>query len=295
MASLPFYIVDVFAFKKYTGNPLAVILASAGLSSEEMQQIAREMNYSETTFILSTTPQEDGFRVRIFTPTKEIPFAGHPTLGTAYIIKKILNYQKTPIFLHLQVGPIPVNFETNEGGEELLWMTQLSPQFGECYPQAKIAPALNLRVADIDPAFPIQEVSTGLPFLIIPLKSLEALKRARLKKEIFYPVIKDGQARAPLLFCPESYSGQSHLGVRVFADYYGVPEDPATGSANGCLAGYLVRHRYFGASNINVKVEQGFEINRPSLLYLRASEEKEGLIKVKVGGQAILVAQGELI
>jgi len=122
MSSLSFYIVDVFGSKKYTGNPLAVVLSSPDLPSEQMQQIALEMNYSETTFILASSPQEKGFPVRIFTPTKEVPFAGHPTLGTAFIIKKIFNYQKTPILLHLQVGVIPVYSEKNKEGQEILWM-----------------------------------------------------------------------------------------------------------------------------------------------------------------------------
>ena len=295
MSSLSFYIVDVFGSKKYTGNPLAVVLSSPNLPSEQMQQIALEMNYSETTFILASSPQEKSFPVRIFTPTKEVPFAGHPTLGTAFIIKKIFNYQKTPILLHLQVGVIPVYSEKNKKGQEILWMQQLAPQFGQSYPPAPIATALNLSSTDIDTHLPVQEVSTGLPFLIVPLKSLRALKSACLRRELFYPLAQKGQARALPLFCPESYSGQSHISVRVFADYYGVPEDPATGSANGCLAGYLVRHRYFGSANLNIKVDQGYEINRPSLLYLRASEKAQGEIEVEVGGLTFLIAHGELV
>jgi|Deesub1362B_J571_1020462.scaffolds.fasta_scaffold00006_138 trans-2,3-dihydro-3-hydroxyanthranilate isomerase len=295
MASFRFYLVDVFAPKKYAGNQLAVVLAEKGLSTEKMQLIALEMNYSETTFILSSLPEQNGFPVRIFTPTTEIPFAGHPTLGTAFIIKKIFHYEKAPIMLNLQVGPIPVAPEINENGEEIYWMTQLPPQFGRNYSPEKIAPALNLSPTDIDPNYPIQEVSTGLPFLVVPLCSLSALRQAKLEKNLFYQVVNKGLARAPLIFCPESYTGHHHLSVRVFADYYGVPEDPATGSANGCLAGYLAHYQYFGSSDLNIRVEQGFEVKRPSLLYLRASPDEKGTIKVEVGGQVILVARGELI
>jgi len=133
-----------------------------------------------------------------------------------------------------------------------------------------------------------------LPFIIVPLKTLDATKRSKINKEVFFKLIENTQAKMVLLFCPETYNRDNNLNVRVFCDYYGIPEDPATGSGNGCLAGYLVRNRYFGTSKIDVRVEQGHEIGRPSLLYLRA-EEKSGKIEVFVGGKVVMVAKGKLV
>jgi len=153
---------------------------------------------------------------------------------------------------------------------------------------------LSINQADIDDRYPIQEVSTGTPFIMVPLKTLSAAKRATIDKAEYLGLIENTQAKAILIFCPETLSDANHLTVRVFADYYGVPEDPATGSANGCLAGYLVKHRYFGKDQTNVRVEQGHQINRPSLLLLKA-QEKGKEIDVFVGGRAQMVAKGEFI
>jgi len=153
---------------------------------------------------------------------------------------------------------------------------------------------LNIDKKEIDERLPIQEVSTGLPFIIVPLKGLDALRRVKINKDKYFDLIKNLEAKAILVFCPETYNKENHLNVRVFADYYGVSEDPATGSANGCLAAYLTRYRYFGKSKINIRVEQGYEINRPSLLFLKA-EEKDGEIEVNVGGKVVMVARGEFV
>jgi trans-2,3-dihydro-3-hydroxyanthranilate isomerase len=290
-----FYILDVFAEEKYAGNQLAVVRDAAALSDSQMQKIAKEMNYSETTFILSDEPREGGFDVRIFTPSAEVPFAGHPTLGTAYIIQKeIIKKPTDTIILNLKVGQIPVTFELKENKEELLWMKQKEPTFGELFNRDSIAHALSIGEDDIDNKFPIQRTSTGLPFIIVPLKTLKALKRSKINKDAFFKLIENTQAKMVLLFCPETYNRDNNLNVRVFCDYYGIPEDPATGSGNGCLAAYLVKHRYFGKDQIDIRVEQGYEISRPSLLYLRA-EEKNDKINVFVGGKTIMVAKGELI
>ncbi|MFX1254660.1 MAG: PhzF family phenazine biosynthesis protein [Promethearchaeota archaeon] len=290
-----FYIVDVFAEKKYEGNQLAVVLNAKDLSGSEMQQIAKEMNYSETTFILSEGKQDSGYDVRIFTPKEEIPFAGHPTLGTAYIIgREIVGERIKSIELNLKVGKIPVELNYKEEKLDVLWMKQKTPIFGRIFNPEHIAQALSLDKMDMDEKFPIQEVSTGLPFIITPLKSLNAIKRAKIVEKDFFDLIKDSEAKAILLFCSETYNSENDLCVRVFAHYYGVPEDPATGSANGCLSGYLSKYRYFGKESIDVRVEQGYEIDRPSLLLLR-SEQTEGTIEVKVGGKVILIAKGQFV
>lgn len=295
MGKLTFYIVDVFAEEKYAGNQLAVFRGGQALSSVEMQKIAKEMNYSETTFIMSETQHTNCFDVRIFTPKEEVPFAGHPTLGTAHIIRdEIIQKSVETIVLNLKVGQIPVTFYKESNGNIICWMKQIEPTFGQRLKAEEIAPVLNLTPSEIDDRFPIEEVSTGLPFLIVPLKTIKSTKRATIAKEKYFDLIENMWAKGILIFCPESRSEQNHINVRVFVDYYGVPEDPATGSGNGCLAGYLVKHRYWGKPNIDIRAEQGYEIGRPSLLFLRA-DEKESHIHIFVGGRAITIAKGEFV
>ena len=295
MAALLFFIVDVFAEKKYAGNQLGVFLQAEGLSDAQMQQLAKEMNYSETTFILSQEPRSGGYDVRIFTPDKEVPFAGHPTLGTAYIIQQeIIGQPIDKVVLNLKVGQIPVTFSYGESGPENLMMKQKEPTFGSQIAAEAIAPILDLQKNELDERFPIEDVSTGLPFVIVPLKTLDSLKRIRVDTDKYLKLVEDLEAKAILAFCQQTHHEQNDLCVRVFANYYGVPEDPATGSANGCLAGYLVKHRYWGKSRIDIRVEQGYEIGRPSLLFLKA-EDNHGKIDVFVGGTVIKIARGEFV
>lgn len=295
MEKLVFYIVDVFAEEKYAGNQLGVFRHGNRLSDAEMQRIAKEVNYSETTFILSEEEREGGYDVRIFTPEQELPFAGHPTLGTAYVIQQeIIREPVETVILNLKVGQIPVSFNYSEGKVDIMWMKQKHPVFGGILDKSRVSNVLSLEEEAVDGRFPIQEVSTGVPSIIVPLKTLDAVKQSRVAQDMYFDLIKDTEAKAILVFCPEPYSGENDLNVRMFADYYGVPEDPATGSANGCLAGYLVKYRYFGKDQIDIRVEQGYEIGRPSLLYLRA-EERESEIDVAVGGRAVMIARGEFL
>jgi trans-2,3-dihydro-3-hydroxyanthranilate isomerase len=292
----PLYQVDVFAETKYAGNQLAVVRGASGLSTLEMQKIAAEMNYSETTFILSDQERNGGFDVRIFSLDEELPFAGHPTLGTAYIIQQeILGREVEEVVLNLQVGQIPVTFNYAGGKPDILWMRQIAPSFGVTYDPAEVAKTLGIDAEDIDQRFPIQEVSTGLPFIIVPLKSLEAVRSCRIDQDHYLELISRSAAKSIHVFCPEAYMPENQVNARMFDDYHGIAEDPATGSANGCLAGYLVRNRYFGTSVVDIRVEQGYEIGRPSLLLLKAREEEGGAISVRVGGKVIMVARGELV
>ncbi len=295
MSSVTFCIVDVFAEEKYAGNQLAVFRGGIGLADAEMQRIAREMNFSETTFILSETQRDGGFDVRIFTPREEVPFAGHPTLGTAHIIRhEIMHVAAGKIVLNLKAGQIPVTFGNDAGQEDIYWMKQIEPVFGRRFDPGIIAAVLNLKHSDIDGRFPIEEVSTGLPFIIVPLRGLDALQRARVDKDKYFALIQDSWAKSIAIFCPQPHKPENHVSVRMFGDYYGVPEDPATGSGNGCLAAYLVRHRFWGQNIIDVRAEQGYEIGRPSLLLLKA-EEIDGKINVTVGGRAITIASGRFV
>lgn len=295
MKELTFYIVDVFAVEKYTGNQLAIFTDASTLSEEQMQQLAKEMNYSETTFITSIDLQDGGYDVRIFTPNKELPFAGHPTLGTAYIIQQtIINQPVETVNLNLKVGQIPVTWHNTDDLGEVLWMRQKPPTFHQVFEVSALAPVLSLNMDEIDSRFPIQEVSTGIPFIIVPLKTHESLKRIRVNREKYFELVENTESKEILVFCPETYASENDLSVRVFAEYLGIPEDPATGSANGCLAGYLVEHSYFGEKPVDVRVEQGYEIGRPSLLLLLAQRNKDG-IEVLVGGKVVMVAKGEFV
>ncbi|MBP0030221.1 PhzF family phenazine biosynthesis protein [Roseofilum sp. Guam] len=293
MPSVPFYIVDVFAVKPYSGNQLAVILNAGELTTETMQTIAKEINFSETTFILGDRPENGGYRVRIFTPVQELPFAGHPTLGTAYIIQKaIIGSAVDQVILNLQVGQIRVHWQTKDQTSEILWMKQNPPEFTTTYPREALAPILSLEPEDIDDRFPIQTVSTGIPFIIVPLKTQAALKRCRIEQSLYFEFIENKPAKEIFVFCPETHYPENTFSARMFADSLGIPEDPATGSANGCFAGYLVEQNYLGTQDIDVLVEQGYEINRPSLLRLRAKRNQQ-TISVEVGGQVIPIAKGE--
>ena len=291
MTKLNFHIVDVFAETKYAGNQLAVFRGAGELSGVAMQRIAREVNFSETTFILSDEPNKGGFEVRIFTPREEVPFAGHPTLGTAYIINQaILQDKANEVVLNLKVGQIPVRFSP----DGYCWMKQIQPVFGPTHEAGILADVLGLNVHDLDERFPVEEVSTGLPFFIVPLKTIAALRQAKVDQGKYFELIKNTLAKGILIFCPETHEAGNDLSVRVFVDYYGVPEDPATGSGNGCLAGYLVKQRYFGQERINIRSEQGYEIGRPSLLLLKA-EGSGGKIDIAVGGKCVVVAKGEFV
>jgi trans-2,3-dihydro-3-hydroxyanthranilate isomerase len=285
---MKFYIVDVFAEEKYAGNQLAVVRGGASLPDERLQKIALEMNYSETTFVLSEEEIEGGYDIRIFTPSDEVPFAGHPTLGTAYVIQhEILASPVERITLKLKAGEIPVTFG------EVLWMRQLPPTFGAILDSALFARTLNLETADLDDRSPVQEVSTGLPALIVPLRDLDALRRCKIDWERYAEVA--GPGKILYVFCPEPHDdGPGDLSARMFANDLGVPEDPATGSAAGCLAAYLLEHGYLGTDSVDTRVEQGYEIDRPSLLYLRASRDGDE-IGVDVGGKVQMVASGELV
>ncbi len=295
MPNKVFYIVDVFAEEPFGGNQLAVFLDGSQYRDDTMQKIAREMNFSETTFIMSNREINGSWPVRIFTPREEIPFAGHPTIGTAYVIQTFLIKKPVKrIVLKEKAGDIPVDLSYVNDHPDILTMTQLPPTFGNRADIDVIAEIIRLNPEDIDKRFPLEVVSTGFPALIIPLKTLDALKRASLHRDKYYSYVKHFDTGNFCLFAPETRSRENQLSVRMFAESLGVPEDPATGSANGCLAGYLVRHNYFDKDGIDIKVEQGHEICRPSRLHLYAKKREKDIL-VKVGGKANLFSKGEIL
>ena len=282
---MKFYIVDCFAQQKYQGNQLAVFLPEEDLSSEEMQSIALEMHFSEVSFICSGKQENGGYRVRIFTPDTEVPFAGHPTLGTAYIIWKVLeNCETDQVILNLDAGSIPVTIDG-----DVLTMSQNPPVYGETVDKGILAEILSVDAGLIRDDYPIQWVSTGLAAYIIPMVNAEAVKRCRVNHERFEHFFLEHDKCSLLMVSVES---KHELKVRVFMDDTGFLEDPATGSANGDLAGYLLKHDMLGmGKNLEYTVYQGAEARRPSVLKIRA-EEKNGEYTILVGGSAYVVADG---
>jgi len=291
--SRQFYTVDVFAQEPYAGNQLAVVTDAADLSTTTMQAIAAEFGYSETTFV--TGPPADGaWPVRIFTPAEEIPFAGHPTLGTAWVIREHLADGPTDrVTLDLDVGEVPVAVRETDG-EEVLWMTQQPPTFGDQLSHADLAEVLGLDASQLDADWPVEIVSTGLPTIVVPLSDRAALSAIEVDRAAYDAVTGDREAKNVLAFCADPREADNDLAVRVFAHYYDVPEDPATGSSNGCLAAYLARHDFFGDGRVDARVEQGYEMGRPSLLWHDAEADGDA-ITVRIGGRVIPVATGELV
>ncbi|QLG26956.1 PhzF family phenazine biosynthesis protein [Halorarum halophilum] len=307
MPDNPFHVVDVFARERYTGNQLAVFHDAADLDGDEMLALTRETNFSECTFLVGEA--DGGYDVRIFDPAEEIPFAGHPTLGTAYVLREFVR-ENCPdeLTLNLGVGPIDVRVERGGdngagddgehvdggggGGDELYWMRQIAPDFGGTVPRSLAARLLGLDESDLDD-YPVQTVSTGLPTLVVPLASLGAVERAGTTDPAYTEFIEEYGGHNVLVFTNET-EADGDLHARVFADWAGVPEDPATGSSNGCLAAWLVEHRYFAAREVDVRVEQGFEMDRPSTLHLRAEAEGDD-VAVEVGGRVSPVAEGRLL
>lgn len=286
------FLVDVFAERPHAGNQLAVVVGETGWSSAQMQAFAREMNFSETTFVASSEPRDGGYGVRIFTPSEEVPFAGHPTLGTAWVLRRFFAPASAEVLLYLGIGPVPVTFEARgaRSQDEVVWMKPRTPGFGPRCEAAELAALLGIDPSQIDDRAPCQQVSIGIDFVLMPLRSLVALRALR---PAALPKNAAGRTLFVFAFCPQTYEPGADLAARMFFDAFGIREDPATGSAGACLAAYLSEHRYFGARAVNVRVQQGYELERPSCLYLRA-EATGSETAVSVGGKVALVARGEL-
>lgn len=290
-----FYMVDVFAEQSYSGNPLAVFVGDVPLSDETMQRLAAEMNFSETTFVTSAPESDGGFRVRIFTPAREIAFTGHPILGTAWLIRQHLAVETfEQVLLNLEVGQVPVSFETSDDGREILWFIAPPMVLGATSDHELFATALGLSPADIDVTTPIQMVSAGTSAMIVPLNSLDALHRSKLNLDAFKTLASNGIPPLVYLFCRQTHHPGNDLSVRFFFEAHGVREDPATGNGAAFLGAYLLEHQAFSGSDLSLRIEQGHEVRRPSLIMLRARLNDAGR-EVSVGGVVIPTIQGELL
>ncbi|MEN8736310.1 MAG: PhzF family phenazine biosynthesis protein [Akkermansiaceae bacterium] len=285
MRSLHYHLVDVFTDQPFGGNPLAVFPQSNDLMKAEMQAIAQELNLSETTFLQKAVSDEADCRVRIFTPRCEIPMAGHPTIGTAFaILEKGLLAPKSPDALVFDLGIGQTVVETK--GQ--VTMHQPVPEFGETLDGTALAEALGLSADDLIEGAPVQVVSAGVPFILVPLKSLDAVKRASLSLEKLDQVCAAIETREVMPFCLGSETSEASAHTRMFAPRFGIIEDPATGSAQGPLGAY--REKYGLTEDCTMIHEQGFEMGRPSIISIEMMEDGSA----KVGGSCVLMGQGEI-
>lgn len=290
-----FYLLDVFAEGQYAGNQLAVFRNASLLREEEMRRLAQEVHFSETAFVLSDEVHDGGFDVRVFTPAEEIPFSGHAVLGAAWILQReLIRKPIHSIRVNLGVGPVEVGFAYHYGGVDTVWVSHLAPRFLTELPPDGVAAALGLDLSDIDERWPVQEVSTGLPFVMVPIRSLAAMRRAHVVPDELAVLLEQTAARALYLFTSETYNAENDLNARMFAPHYGIAEDPATGAGAGCLVAYTLQHVRPGAPAVDLRIEQGYEMRRPSILVARGTRDDGGM-RVTVGGRVAMVAQGQFI
>jgi len=283
--------VDVFTVNVLEGNALAVVLDGRGLTDAEMQAIARETNLSETTFVFPRDPdieRQSGIRVRIFTAREELPFAGHPTLGTAFVLRGATLAGE--IKLQLNVGPVLVRFEDAAGQPSFGEMTQQQPRFGRQHQRDAVAKVLNLSLDDFAPDLPLETVSTGLAFTIVPLRSLSVVRGLHIDHARCSAYLAETEGKFFYFVTRETVDASARLHARMFF-YNG--EDPATGSAAGCTAAWMVAHGV-ARPDERVLIEQGLETNRPSRIYVRASREDNRVVNVRVGGHAVEILRAEL-
>jgi trans-2,3-dihydro-3-hydroxyanthranilate isomerase len=293
-----YHLVDVFADRAFGGNPLAVFLDGRGLSDALMQAIAKEFNLSETTFVLPPENPANDFRVRIFTPAEELPMAGHPTVGTTFVLTRAglvrPGTDRTMITLEEGVGPIPVAIYWENGKPSFIEMQQPLPKFGPpIEDRAGIAEMLSLETEAIRAELPIQVVSCGVPFLFVPVKTLAAMRQIRFRRDV------EERLKLPeqniFVFTTETEFAGSAVHSRMFSPSLGVSEDAATGGATGPLGCYLVRHRVIPSENeLRCVSEQGVEMGRPSFLHIRIKHAAGEIIAVHVGGNCCYMGNGQL-
>ena len=301
MPEFHYVTLDVFTSTPFGGNQLAVFPDARGIPESLLLPITREFNYSETTFCYPPADAKHAARVRIFTPGAEVPFAGHPTVGTAIALvtlgKAGSPSGESKIVLEEQVGPIPVTVQVGADGSAFAQFAVAKlAEFGPPAPsRGKLAEILTLDAEDIlgAPMAP-QGVTCGLPFLIVPLRSVEAVSRARVRMEPWEATLKGSWASELFVFAKDPDGGASHYHARCFVPGLGVPEDPATGSANACLAGYLASRAPQLDGTLRWSVDQGVEMGRPSRIEIEADKSAGAITAIRVGGAAVRMSEGTL-
>ncbi len=300
MRSYGFFTVDVFTDRIFGGNQLAVFPQADGLTDHEMQSIAREMNLSETTFVFPPEDAGNTCKVRIFTPGEELPFAGHPTLGTAHVLvaSGAVAASGGPTEVVLEEGVGPVRVSVSKRGPRLTF-AQLSapqmPEFGPTPPAAEdLAAILSTSPSAIAADEPIQAVSSGVPMLFLPIAKLEAMARLQVNRTLWNETLGDFWARAVFAWTRETVHADSDVHARMFAPLFGIEEDPATGAAAAALAGYLGVREGPATGTVRWRVEQGLEMGRPSFLDVEADKRDGEIVAVRVGGCVVPVSRGEM-
>lgn len=302
---LQYYKADVFADEPFGGNPVAVIPDAGDLTDREFQQIAREMNLSETVFVVPPTDPAAVAKLRIFTPTQEIPFAGHPVIGTFFVLSMLekfpLQEPATRFLFECNIGLFPVELLVSKGQVEQVIMSQPTPQFlgvvdgiQDLY---EISQALGLNKTNItDTRLPIEIVSTGLPVAIVPVRSLTAVKAIHVDLTGTKTVCDRLGVNGIMVFTHMTVEDWANVHTRMFAAPIGIIEDPATGSASGALGAYLVKNGVVDVGpTTEIYMEQGYEIDRPSKILVQVFSDDDMIQKIKVGGQSVLVAEGKLL
>lgn len=290
---------DVFTNEPLAGNQLAVFPDARGLDPARMQRLAREMNFSESTFILPAEQPDTDIRMRIFTPFLEMPSAGHPTIGSTFALAHlgVIPSGARRFVFGLNVGPTPVDLEWKNGALSFAWMTQLNPTFGPpVEARAEVAAALSLQERDLAPDLPVQEISCGAPFLLVPLRDRATVDRASGDLARFRSLAAKTGSQLPIfLFAIDSSTGGTAYS-RMFAPDFGIIEDPATGIASGPLGCYLVRYGIVsGAAAQAIISDQGVAMGRPSRIHMAIAGRPDQITEVKVGGEAVLVSRGEFV
>ena len=301
MRKLRYHLVDVFTDRAFGGNQLAVVTNGRGISSELMQSIARELNLSETTFVLPPEDSANDYHVRIFTPSSELPMAGHPTVGTSFILAREhmierASADETVIKLEEGVGTIPVTINFKDDQPDFIEMRQPLPKFGPRFEdKSLIAEMLSIRPEAIEEAWPLEVVSCGVPFLYVPVKNLESVRSIRFRLDVWDRVLKDFASAQVFVFTTETEHEGSSVHSRMFAPGLGVQEDPATGGASGPLGCYLVRHKVFPSlEKAEFTSEQGIEMKRPSFIKIVIEQDGDEITGVRVGGQCRFMGEGYL-
>lgn len=299
MRRLHYHLVDVFTDRAFGGNPLAVVTNGRGVCEETMQAVAKEFNLSETTFVLPPDDPRHDWRVRIFTPAHELPMAGHPTVGTAFVLAREhlipRGGRESNVIFEEGVGPVPVRVEFEGGEPSFAEMSQPLPKFGpRLHDRGAVARMLSLEESDLESDLPVEVVSCGVPFIYVPLRSLDAARRARPRVDLIERVSNEhGLPPEVFVFTRESEGAGSTVHSRMFAPGMGITEDPATGAASGPLGCYLVRYNLVECDPAaDIVSEQGIEMGRPSYVRIRIERQGEEITAVRVGGQCHFMGEG---
>ena len=298
--SLRYLLIDVFTERPFGGNQLAVFPDAEGIDPALLQPIARELNFTETTFVYPPRENDHAARLRIFTPDAEVPYAGHPVIGTAFALEaeSQLSTDLASIHIELEGGLVPVRLQRSEAGELLqATMTQERPQFlGQFHQSELVAAALGLESSEIAiTGLPCEVVSTGLPFHIVPVGDLDAMRRIQIHPDKLDELTRVLGVGDLFVFCFETIDPTATVHCRMFAPSFGIPEDPATGSASGCLGAYLVKNRVVPLKKLTrIISEQGLEMGRPSRVSIEVESSEGRISAVRVGGSAVVVGEGTL-